>query len=398
MIFKDISRIQFLIERKKYDEAQLSLAEALTSYPDSPDLHALQAQIFFNQEKYKKALESINTAVGMSPENDFLHFWKARILAELNRDKKALECMDEALRLDPQDADYYGFKALLLSNRERRKEAVEVARQGLEKDPDNSLCKNALSVALQTSGNTTESATVLEGLLEKDPEDPFTQANTGYNYLRRGDIKKAKEHFRVALMLDPNNEYSRAGMVQAMKASNFFYRKILEYYVRMERLSSGKRWAFIIGMILIVKILPFLLPIYLVFLLWVWFAPPIAQVVLYFDKSGRYLMDKEARLLTEINVALLGASVVSLVLAPILSLSFLGLAFGAFAAMVPVHGIELREKKTNKVMMAGFAALFAGLGAAGVVFSLMGKEATPMAIALMIAVFAYTWLANFFSE
>lgn len=398
MIFKDISRIQFLIERKKYDEAQLSLAEAFTSNPDSPDLHALQAQIFFNQDQYKNALNSINNAIGMAPENDFLHFWKARILAELNQGKKALECMDEALRLDPQDADYYGFKALLLSNREKRKEAVEVAREGLEKDPDNALCKNALSVALQTSGKTAESATVLEGLLEKDPEDPFTQANTGYNYLRSGDIKKAKEHFRVALMLDPNNEYTRAGMVEAMKASNFFYRKILEYYVRMERLSSGKRWAITIGMILIVKILPFLLPIYLVFLLWVWFAPPIAQMVLYFDKSGRYLMDKQARMLTDINLTLTGVSLVSLALAPLLSLSFLGLAFGAFAAIVPVHMIEYREKKRNRVIMAGFAALFVGLGAAGVTFSMMAQPAMPLWLGLIGSVLAFTWLANVFAD
>lgn len=397
-MINQISRIEFLIERKKFSEAQSTLSEAMTSYPDAAVFHNLLAQIHYHKDDANAALKCINNAIGIEPDNDFYHFWKALILFESNDYKNAMQSIEEALEIDPEDAEYYGLKSMILLSQEKKEASVECARNGLSKDPENIMCRNALSMALSSSGKVDESKIVLTKLLEKDPENAWTQSNLGYNYLRKGDIKKAEEHFRASLLLDPENAYTKAGMMEAVKASNFLYRKVLAYGVWMEKLNSANRWVFIIGLIVVVKILPFLLPFYLIFILWVWFAPPIAEVILYFDKNGRYLMTGETRLFTQVNIGLLGLSVICLIMALTTNTAFFGLAFASFASIVPIYLIETRIKKSNKLGVAAFALLFMALGISGLVLSLSGTQATGVWMGLMGSIILFTWVVGFIND
>ena len=63
----------------------------------------------------------------------------------------------------------------------------------------------------------------------------------------QGNPLKAMEHFREALRLDPEMEWARAGIVEAMKARNFVYRWMLAYFLWMARLDSRVRWGLVIG-------------------------------------------------------------------------------------------------------------------------------------------------------
>ncbi|WP_417607999.1 tetratricopeptide repeat protein [Owenweeksia hongkongensis] len=399
MPYEYISRIEFLMERKKFDEAQVTLAEAFTQYPNTGLLQSIQAQIFYHKDNYKKALEAINQAISLEPDRDHHYFWKAQIQLQLSKFDDAIKSINEALRIDPEDADFYGLKSVILLQQDKKREAITCAKQGLSRSPDNGFCINALSMALGSSGQVAESSEVLEALLADDPENPLTQANMGYTYLRKGNIPKAKEHFGAALVIDPLNEYTRAGMMEAIKGTNVLYRKILAYAVWMEAKTSGNRWAFIIGLVVVVKILPFLMPFYLIFLLWVWFAPPIANAVLYFDKNGKYLMTKQTRLITEINIGLIGTAIISVaLLTPVVSYSFLGLAFAAFITIIPVYMYEEVSQKKNKIAMLSFSLLFLGLGLGIVSMSLAGMDAKPLWVGLFGGGIIFTWVSSFFMD
>src|SRR6185436_9021657 len=81
----------------------------------------------------------------------------------------------------------------------------------------------------------------------KAPENAFTHANQGWTYLNKGEPKKALEHFRESLRLDPANEWARHGIVEALKARNIIYAVMLKYFLWMARLSRGARWGIILG-------------------------------------------------------------------------------------------------------------------------------------------------------
>ena len=62
--------------------------------------------------------------------------------------------------------------------------------------------------------------------LGRNPENAHTNANQGWSLLHGGQPGKALEHFREALRLDPDLEFARAGMVEALKADPLgFYRE-----------------------------------------------------------------------------------------------------------------------------------------------------------------------------
>jgi len=394
-----IERIQLLIERKRFDDAQIRISEALAQFPDSGYLYALQASVYEQKDENDKALSVINTAIGLDPDADFLHYVKSRVLIKMKKPKEAMAAIDEALRLDSHDPEYFGQKAMIYYVLEKREDAINWARQGKEMDPENVLCSNVLSLALGSLGKTDEAEQVLGSMLELDPDNALNLTSMGYNYLRKGNIQKAKDHFASALMIDPEFEYARDGMIEAMKASNFFYRKILQYQALMERLGTGKQWVFIIGLIIVVKLVPFLFPFYMVFLLWIWFAPPISDSVLYFDKQGRFLMSEKLRQVAMVNIGLLATAFFSAaILLPTIGANGIALSFGCFLAIIPIHRYAHIILPKNKVVMGLFAATFLISGIAETVMAAMGISNGTAWTVLIFSGVAFSWVASAFND
>ncbi|MDN5214622.1 tetratricopeptide repeat protein [Fulvivirgaceae bacterium BMA12] len=396
MIIEHLSKIQLLIERDKLDLAQQQITEALTSYPDSATLFGLQAEVYLKKKAYKKAKTAVNTGLGLDPEDDYLYMLKSQIWLHLGYHNEALKAVDEAILHNPEIAAYYGIKAEILMLKKQFGEAEKYAKKGLEVDPEDLLSNNILSMAQNKLGQSDQAYERLENMLMDDPENSLTQANTGYHFLQRGEIKKAKEHFAIALQDDPNFEFARSGMLEAIKASNWLYRQLLLFSFWIEKLGAKNKWLFFIGLIVVVKLIPVLLPFYLVFVFWTWFTGPISDVMLYFDRYGKYLMTDKVRTLTQINIGLIGLSLASVGLGLGFNSGFFGLAFGAFLSIIPVYQLDYDNRLLKKFILSGFAILFIGLGIAIVAASLTG--ATTLAglwLILSLSAVAFTWISSF---
>ena len=102
-------------------------------------------------------------------------------------------------------------------------------------------------MALVRLGRKSEAVDTVNYALERDPESGFSHANQGWNCLHQNNPKQALDHFREALRLDPELEYAREGMVEALKARNPVYRAMLSYFLWMGRLSDRYQWGIVIG-------------------------------------------------------------------------------------------------------------------------------------------------------
>ena len=114
-------------------------------------------------------------------------------------------------------------------------------------DPENVFCLNTKSTAQLKLGHEEEAFQTVEGALNEDPEDSYTHTNYGWGLLQSGDVPKALHHFKEALRLDPSNNNARSGMIEALKAKYWFYKKFLSYQFWMQKKSSKFQWGFIIG-------------------------------------------------------------------------------------------------------------------------------------------------------
>ncbi len=389
------AQIQRLIDLDRLDLARQKISDSLGQYPDWDELYALQANLSIKEKKYEEAMEAIQQAIVLDPENSHHFFTKSRIHYDKKDLKRAHQEIDRALSLDPNFAPYYGFKAAIFLETKKYEEVISWAREGLAVDPSDLMCNNVLTLALNQTGESDEAYERLEHMLEDDPNNVLTQANTGFHFLRKGNIPKAKEHFAEALRQDPNFEFARAGMMESIKASNWFYRKLLQYSFWVEKIGNRNRWVFLIGLLILIRIIPVLIPFYLIFLFWTWFTGPLSNLVLYFDRYGKFLMEGDTRKSTQINIALLGTALLSGI-AAVWDASFLVLSFALFVSIIPVYLAGNSDKKRSKWALGGFATYFTATGIVSVLLSTQGLPFGQAFFALMLGIVIFSWTASLF--
>jgi hypothetical protein len=217
--------------------------------------------------------------------------------------------------------------------------------------------------------------------LRRNPHSAATHASQGWAMLHQNDVKKALEHFRESLRLNPENPAARQGMMEALKARNFLYRIMLRYYLWMSRVSRRGQWGIVIGLWIGIEALravrnsnPALAPLiytlliaYTLFVLASWLFQPVFDLTLLFSRFGRYLLNK-----TQFIAALLvGAQLLAgfaLLAAWLLTGNDCALGFG-----ILLIGLSLATAATAKCrfpalfIMTAYTLTTAAIGAAGII-------------------------------
>ena len=306
---ENFQRALVLFEQSRLDLAEPEVRQALADDPDNALAHAMLSICMLAREDWNAATDEARTAIRLAPDSPFPHATLARVLASRQYLDEALKSAEESLRLDPTDADTYALLSLIHTQRRDWTSALHAAEQGLEHDAEHVRCNNARAMALTKLGRTAEAGKTLASALEREPENAWSHANLGWASLHDGDTKKALEHFREALRLDPTEEYAKAGLVEALKARNPIYGLMLRYFLFMSRLSGRAQWTFIIGAYLINRMLrelartnpkwaPWIMPVlfaYLAFVVMTWIAQPLFNLLLRLNRYGRHALSDDQR-------------------------------------------------------------------------------------------------------
>lgn len=191
--------------------------------------------------------------------------------------------------------------------------------------------------ALVQLGRGDEAAHTLEASLNRDPENVGTHAHQGWALLNAGDRRRALEHYREAMRLDPTNEFARMGIVETLKARNFIYRGFLRYFLFMSRQKGWVQWAIILGVFFGQNILrfiantwpalaPFATPAFyvlIVLVLGTWMANPLFNLLLRLDREGRHALSETQIRETNIFGVVLASAIVCALAGWIFSFSWL---------------------------------------------------------------------------
>jgi tetratricopeptide (TPR) repeat protein len=314
-----ILRADLLLQQGRFADAERELGQLLSTDPRHPLAHALMAHAMLGQLRLNDAEYAAREAVSSAPDEAFAHFAVAAVLRERRRYSEAAAAIEQAIALDPYSPDQFAMLAQIRVDQREWAAALSAADQGLSSDPEHAACVNLRAIALVHLGRRDEAATVVRGALDKDPANAITHANQGWTCLHQNDPKRALEHFREALRLDPGNDWARAGIVEAMKARNPIYRVILAYFLWMSRLSSGTQTAIILGGFFGSRVLreaadanpalgPYVWPIIIAYALFVWMtwlANPLFNMLLRLSKYGRHALSREQTVTSDWILALL---------------------------------------------------------------------------------------------
>lgn len=404
-----IQRAEILMQQKKYAEAEKLLKGLMATDPADVHTLSLLSEAFLQQDKPDDAAALIDSAISLSPDSAYLFYIKARVAIQKDTYDEAEKNIQQSLQLEPDDADYYALWASIKLMRKQYKEALELADTALELDPENLLGLNTRSTVLLKLDNKEDSFKTIEGALREDPNNAYTHANYGWGLLEQGDHKKALNHFREALKNDPDSEFAKAGMVEALKANNIFYKFFLKYSFWINNLTAKYQWGVIIGFYVGVRILksiaksnenlqPFLTP--LIVLLSIiafstWIIAPVSNLFLWLSPFGKHLLGKKEILSSNfvgISFLIFLTGVAAYFIAG--DDKYLTIALFGFVMMLPYSVMFAPAKyKYSLVIYAGVMTII-GIGAIINTFR-TGEMFNFLAPVFIIGFIAFQWVSNF---
>jgi Flp pilus assembly protein TadD len=408
----DLERGRTLLEHGRHDLAEKHLRLAVAREPDSWYAHYLLAATLRCMNRGAEAVKEANEAIRLAPYVAACHYARALALDQAELLDEADGAIREALRLDPEDPDFHAILASLHNQRQRWKEGLTAATAGLKFDPEHIECLHQQSLSLRAMGFADESHRVLETSLRADPENARSQASQGWNCLHRNDHRAALDHFREALRLQPDLEYARQGLVEALKARYVLYRLLLRYFLWIGTHSRGARWALMIGAYLFFRILvtagdkapetrPIVLPLaalYLVFCLLTWVGVPTFNLVLRLSRDGRYALSPLQIAAANWFGGFLATGVVLIAVGVAIQVDPVWMLGAWFVVMVQPVGVSLKLESAKNRRTA--VVLAAGLGAVGLLclgfhfFAPAGAGALPALIVFAIGWVLFPWIGR----
>lgn len=370
-------RALLLHEQRRFADAERELKQVLAGDPHNAEAHAMLGLCLAQRDAYEEATAEADASVGLAPDQPFGHYVRAAVMLDRRRFDEAAGAIHEALRLNSFNPHYYALQGRVRLAQRRWQDALESAEYGLALQADHADCMNLRATALTQLGRKQEAAATLGDSLARDPHNAQTHANQGWTYLHQGDPKKALEHFREALRIDPELDWARAGMVEALKARHLIYRIMLRYFLWMGRLGRQAQWGIVIGAWVGYQVVlwaaqnqprlaPILYPLvilYIVFVYLTWTASPLFNLLLRLSRFGRYALSRQQRITSN----WVGASMLLAIASAVLWFVTREFAAGAAAIYFLLMVIALAGARRTQEGWPGMAMILytAALGAVG---------------------------------
>ena len=201
-----LARVQWLIERRRYADAEAALRRHLAANPTDADAHLFLAHALLLSDRPTEALPEARAAVAGAPGSSVTHRMLSAVLARAGDFGAAESPAREAVRLAPDDPDSWATLSAAFINLRRPADALDAAETGLRLNPEHAgsaqmramalvhrrdlrapnaavealrldpVHPNALAAHLQAlgvAGRTEEAMAALPGAVRNAPADPF---------------------------------------------------------------------------------------------------------------------------------------------------------------------------------------------------------------------------------
>jgi tetratricopeptide (TPR) repeat protein len=375
-----LERARVLLRQGRPDLGEPELRKALAEEPTNAVAHGLLSVTLAERGQLQEATREAEEAVHLAPDRPFSHYALANVLFDRERLDEAKAAIEEAIRLDPLDADYLALLANIHWARGRWRRTLEVAEQGLALDAEHDACTNLRAMALVKLGRGAEAGEAIDAALARDPENAYTHASRGWALLHQGDHPTAFQHFREALRIDPQLDWAREGLVEALKARYPLYGLMLRYFLWMSGLSGRVRWAIVVGGLLGIRMLAGTLasiPVlnllvgplviaYFLFIFLSWTADPLFNLLLRLNRFGRYALTREDVVASNWVGGCLLAALVALAALPLTgNVGFVVAAILLAGLVLPVAGTFKCRPGWPRTTMAAYTAILALVALAG---------------------------------
>ena len=317
-----LDRARLLMQQSRFELAEEQLRLSLAENSSDAESHALLSVCLRERTRFDEAEDEARQAIVNAPDEAFGFHALAAVQHQRGLLTEACETVQEALRLDPGNEHHWGLLAGIEYARYRWQDCLDAAIKGLECNADDVTCTNLQAMALVQLGRREEAGLTIEQALAHDPNNAVTHANQGWRLLHERKPDQAMMHFREALRLEPNSEWARQGIIEAMKARHFIYRWMLAVFLWMGRLPPKFQIALVLGLVFgnqilaaVCQAVPILTPLktpititYVLFAWMSWVSSTLFNAVLCLNRFGRLALNRNERIDAAVAVGCIGVA------------------------------------------------------------------------------------------
>ena len=413
LINQHIQRARLLFQQGRTKEAEKEIGYALRENPEDAEALLLLAECKIETRQFDESLQLLYKCASLMPYYHRVFYLLAFCFYRKNDRPKAIEELKKALELNPEASSYYGLYAYVLLDMHQYDKALQKANEGLSFDAADLTCLNARTQALIRLKNKEEAYETIREALQVDPEDDFTHTNVGWIYLEKGKHKDARQHFREALRINPNNKRARQGYKESLKARLLPYRWLLMFSLWLSAKSKRVRWITVIVIWASIRLASgissfagantlayVLIGLYFLFVLFSWVGAPMANTVLLFTKEGKYVLSSLEKKIAGSVAFLLAASGATAAFGGYLTTvkddnQYLA-ALILLTMVLPVSRFEYLHLLKRKKLVLYFSFTLILLGLISAVGVLAGSEAFLTTMLFYFGgLVVYTWAFGF---
>ena len=309
-----LERGKILLQQNRIELAMQEFQKELTNNPNDAYAMGLLALCYSKEKGNDKAIQLIEQAIGIDPTNIYLFYLQSNIYLHANKIQEAKNAANEGLNLNPNTPALFQVKGSIALIEDNWEEALLHAEKGLELDPEDVDLVNLRARSLIQLNRRTEASATLDYALNKSPENPLAHTNKGWVAIENGLHEEAVLHFKEALRLNPEMEFAKTGLKEAIKSKNFLYRYVLKFFLWTSKMTDRARWQFIVGAYIVYYIFiqlaetypnlaPFLYPFigaYIVMAFSSWISAPISNAFLRFHPLGKLALTDDEKLASNV--------------------------------------------------------------------------------------------------
>ncbi len=315
-----LEKAHLLMQQGRFKMAEQELRQSLALYRSNAATRAMLSSCLLRQKLIAEALHEAKEAIRLEPTNPDHYHILSQVYLEQERYAKAEKIILVSLSHQPANADYLYVLATIYFQQQQWEDALIVCETGLNLSAEHIDNLNLRARILNRMGRYEDANITFDMAFRGDPENPFTYANRGWAALEQQEYNLALDSFKTALSYNPELEFARTGLVEAIKARYILYRMSLQFnYLSNTKLQSI-RVLLVAGLILCVSHSIALLPFYLLFVLFIWFADVLFNAYLQLYPSTAQILSN-----TERNVSLLFGSMVTFGILNLIFFSITGL-------------------------------------------------------------------------
>jgi len=238
-----VTRAEEFVKAEKWDEARISLMNAIEAKGDNPKSHYDLAEVFMRLKKIGPAIDQYETTLNLDPDFRDARLKIAAIKLGGNQIEAAESDVQKLLDKNPEDLEALLLQGAIAKIKNKLPLAKEILAKVLAKDPNNNLAFAALgdvtlaegkiqeaeelfnkSLAIEPNNASVRLALadlyvkqnrlddaqgIIQSLLDKDPKNSSLRFYLGEFLLARGSGEKATEQYRELLKVDAKRHDAR---------------------------------------------------------------------------------------------------------------------------------------------------------------------------------------------